>query len=66
MSRLVIISNRLPITVNRSDGELHYHPSAGGLATGLNSLDASYNKIWIGWPGRDITNEWEREAIKTT
>ncbi len=65
MSRLVIISNRLPITVNRSDGELHYHPSAGGLATGLNSLDDSYNKIWIGWPGEDITNEWEREAIRS-
>ena len=64
MSRLVIISNRLPITVNRSDGELHYHPSAGGLATGLNSLDESYHKIWIGWPGQDIANEWEREAIK--
>ena len=65
MSRLVIISNRLPITVNRTDGELHYHPSAGGLATGLNSLDESYNKIWIGWPGQDISNEWEREAIKS-
>ena len=64
MSRLVIISNRLPITVNRTDGELHYHPSAGGLATGLNSLDDSYNKIWIGWPGEEITNEWEREAIR--
>ena len=64
MSRLVIISNRLPITVNRTDGELHYHPSAGGLATGLNSLDDSYNKIWIGWPGEDISNEWEREAIR--
>ncbi len=64
MSRLVIISNRLPITVNRTDGELHYHPSAGGLATGLNSLDDSYNKIWIGWPGEDIANEWEREAIR--
>jgi trehalose 6-phosphate synthase/phosphatase len=65
MSRLVIISNRLPITVNRADGELHYHPSAGGLATGLNSLDDSYNKLWIGWPGQDITNEWEREAIRS-
>ncbi|NJB85501.1 trehalose 6-phosphate synthase/phosphatase [Lewinella marina] len=65
MSRLVIISNRLPITVNRMDGELHYHPSAGGLATGLNSLDDSYNKIWIGWPGEDIANEWEREAIRS-
>ncbi len=65
MSRLVIISNRLPITINRSAGELHYHPSAGGLATGLNSLDASYNKLWIGWPGQDITDEWEKESVRT-
>jgi len=64
MSRLVIISNRLPVTINRSEGELHYHPSAGGLATGLNSLDASYNKLWIGWPGQDIENEWEREGVR--
>ena len=65
MSRLVIISNRLPITINRSAGELHYHPSAGGLATGLNSLDESYNKLWIGWPGVDITDEWEKESVRT-
>ena len=65
MSRLVIISNRLPVTINRSAGELHYHPSAGGLATGLNSLDESYNKLWIGWPGVDITDEWERESVRT-
>ena len=63
MSRLVIISNRLPITVNRMGGELHYHPSAGGLATGLNSLDATYNKLWIGWPGQDIADDWERASI---
>ncbi|WP_020571419.1 bifunctional alpha,alpha-trehalose-phosphate synthase (UDP-forming)/trehalose-phosphatase [Neolewinella persica] len=64
MSRLVIISNRLPITINRSAGELHYHPSAGGLATGLNSLDEDYNKLWIGWPGQDIADEWEKESIR--
>ncbi len=64
MSRLVIISNRLPITINRSEGELHYHPSAGGLATGLNSLDDDYNKLWIGWPGQDIHDEWEKESIR--
>ncbi|MEM6397244.1 MAG: bifunctional alpha,alpha-trehalose-phosphate synthase (UDP-forming)/trehalose-phosphatase [Bacteroidota bacterium] len=64
MSRLLIVSNRLPITVNRRDGELHYHPSAGGLATGLNSLDDEYNKLWIGWPGQDVHDEWERESIR--
>ena len=65
MSRLVIVSNRLPITINREAGELHYHPSAGGLATGLNSLDASYNKLWIGWPGVDVTDEWEKESVRS-
>ena len=31
----LIVSNRLPISVRRVDGELHVEPSAGGLATGL-------------------------------
>lgn len=65
MSRLIIVSNRLPVTIGvKEGGELIYHPSAGGLATGLNSLDDSINKIWIGWPGKNIKNDWEREAIR--
>jgi trehalose 6-phosphate synthase/phosphatase len=64
MSRLVIISNRLPVTIKKEAGDLIYHPSAGGLATGLNSLDESFEKIWIGWPGQDIKDEWERETVR--
>lgn len=64
MSRLVIISNRLPVTIKKEKGDLIYHPSAGGLATGLNSLDESFDKIWIGWPGQEITDEWERETVR--
>lgn len=64
MARLVIISNRLPVTVDRREGELIYFPSAGGLATGLNSLDDQWEKIWIGWPGREISDEWEQESIR--
>jgi len=65
MSRLIIVSNRLPVTIGKKEGgELIYHPSAGGLATGLNSLDDSINKIWIGWPGKDIRNDWEQEAVR--
>ena len=64
MSRLVIISNRLPVTIDRKEGELIYHPSAGGLATGLNSLDTAIERLWIGWVGTPIENEWERAAIQ--
>ncbi|MCB9285455.1 MAG: bifunctional alpha,alpha-trehalose-phosphate synthase (UDP-forming)/trehalose-phosphatase [Lewinellaceae bacterium] len=64
MPRLIIISNRLPVTVNKKQGELHYYPSAGGLATGLNSLDETLDKIWIGWPGQALDDQWERESVK--
>lgn len=64
MARLIIISNRLPITVNREEGELIYHPSAGGLATGLKSLDESWNKVWIGWPGEEVEDEWEQASVR--
>ncbi|MEL7342230.1 MAG: trehalose-6-phosphate synthase, partial [Bacteroidota bacterium] len=64
MSRLIIVSNRLPITINRKKGELIYHPSAGGLATGLNSLDQSIERIWIGWPGQPVEDPAEQETIR--
>lgn len=64
MPRIIIISNRLPITINRRGGELIYYPSAGGLSTGLNSLDDSLEKIWVGWVGESIDDENEREDIR--
>lgn len=63
MPRIIIVSNRLPITIDRKDGELIYHPSAGGLATGLGSLDESIEKIWVGWVGKPIEDPEERAAI---
>jgi trehalose 6-phosphate synthase/phosphatase len=51
MKRLLIIANRLPCTVKQKGDQLEYIPSTGGLATGLNSLEGSYKKIWVGWPG---------------
>ncbi len=64
MSRIVIISNRLPVTIEKSQGELLYHPSAGGLATGLNSLDDELPMLWIGWPGQEITDEGEKRSVQ--
>ncbi|WP_455363672.1 bifunctional alpha,alpha-trehalose-phosphate synthase (UDP-forming)/trehalose-phosphatase [[Eubacterium] cellulosolvens] len=51
MSRLIIVSNRLPVTATRRGGKLHFKQSVGGLATGLESLYKSYNSLWIGWCG---------------
>ena len=62
--RLIIVSNRLPVTVNKKHGELFYYPSAGGLATGLNSLDNKMERVWIGWPGKAFKSEEERDLIE--
>jgi len=63
--RLIIVSNRLPVTINKKHGELFYYPSAGGLATGLNSLESSLERIWIGWPGYEISKRSEQKTVKT-
>ncbi len=51
MSRLLIISNRLPLNAERKDGKLNFQPSLGGLATALGVFYKSRPSLWIGWPG---------------
>lgn len=65
-AKLVIVSNRLPVSVSREDGVLVFTPSSGGLATAMSSLEYE-DKIWIGWPGiasDDLTDK-ERQEIET-
>jgi trehalose 6-phosphate synthase/phosphatase len=51
MSRLFIVSNRLPVTISISDGNVTARPSVGGLATGLAGPHKRSGGLWIGWPG---------------
>lgn len=51
MARMLIVSNRLPITVRHNDGELVVERSSGGLATGLKSVHETGGGQWIGWHG---------------
>jgi trehalose 6-phosphate synthase/phosphatase len=60
MGRVLIVSNRLPVTVGRDDdGALRVSRSSGGLATGLAGVHARTGGLWIGWPG--ITGELSPE-----
>lgn len=60
--RLVIVSNRLPFNVSIEGGDILFHPSAGGLVTGLASLWESREPLaalpiahlWVGWPGSSV------------
>jgi len=65
MSRLLIVSNRLPITVGKRANTLSFRPSVGGLATGLSSFRESEHCRWIGWPGiaTDKIDQDQKEQI---
>ena len=65
MRRLIIVSNRLPLTVSKRKGELVFTRSAGGLATGLGSIYRDFESIWVGWPGisKDELSPSEEQEI---
>jgi len=51
MATLIIVSNRLPVSVTKRANQLRFQSSVGGLATGLASFRNSHQNQWIGWPG---------------
>lgn len=55
MHKFVIVSNRLPVSISRVEGQLKFERSNGGLATAMSSLEVN-DKIWIGWPGLPSDN----------
>ncbi len=70
--RFVIVSNRLPFSVVRSDGGYEYHETTGGVVTGLSSYltsigsdpDAPAEYLWVGWPGATIEPGAQQEISK--
>lgn len=55
--RLLVVSNRLPVTAARTrGGGITYKASAGGLATALAGV-SGLDFLWVGWPGTDVPPE---------
>ena len=63
--RLLIVSNRLPVTLTVDDGEARVVPSVGGLATGLRGPHERTGGLWIGWPGHAAPSQAKRRAELT-
>ncbi|KJX97381.1 alpha-trehalose-phosphate synthase like protein [Zymoseptoria brevis] len=56
--RLLLVSNRLPITIKRSDeGHYDFSMSSGGLVAGLSGLSKSSKFQWYGWPGVQLPED---------
>ncbi len=65
MSKTIIVSNRLPVRIEKDGDQLSYKASEGGLATGLGSIYKEGNNIWIGWPGASFDTEELKEEVSS-
>ena len=63
--RLLLVSNRLPITIKRSDdGSYSFNMSSGGLVTGLSGLSKTTTFQWYGWPGLEVPEAETEPLVK--
>jgi trehalose 6-phosphate synthase/phosphatase len=49
--RLIVVSNRLPVTIQQTANGWRAERSSGGLAAAMNPILQQSRGLWIGWPG---------------
>jgi len=66
MSRLILGSNRLPVTVRIDQADVTVTRSSGGLVSALSGPHQRLDARWVGWPG-DVSRltPSQREAVDT-
>jgi alpha,alpha-trehalose-phosphate synthase [UDP-forming] len=55
--RLIIVSNRLPVVLAKTEGRWTLKPGAGGLVSALAPVLSHRGGLWIGWPGVPLDEE---------
>lgn len=66
--RLLVVSNRLPVTIKRDGDSLRLKQGAGGLVTAMAPVLRDRGGVWIGWPGSseaglgEVFREFSRQA----
>jgi len=55
--RLVIVSNRLPVVIEKTDTGWNVKEGSGGLVTALAPVLRNRGGVWIGWPGAVIDSD---------
>ncbi len=61
--RVVVVSNRLPVTLRRTSEGWRSERSPGGLATAIDPILKKTNGIWIGWAGDSSAPDEARAKI---
>lgn len=63
--RLIVVSNRLPISVQDDGLSPVLVPSSGGLVTALTPVVRETGGCWVGWTGTDYDPQIERNITQT-
>ncbi|KAJ2099164.1 Trehalose-6-P synthase/phosphatase complex synthase subunit, partial [Coemansia sp. S100] len=53
-AHLIVVSNRLPVTLEQKGSEWSFKLSSGGLVSALSGLKREMSFTWVGWPGKDF------------
>jgi trehalose 6-phosphate synthase len=61
--RLLVVSNRLPIVLEKNAGGWSYKPGSGGLVNALAPVLSHRGGVWIGWPGMPLERGGAWEAV---
>ncbi len=60
----VIVSNRLPTSLEARNSGWISRPSSGGLASALSGITQGDDVIWVGWPGCAVPCDQQPEVIQ--
>jgi trehalose 6-phosphate synthase len=70
MQRMIIVSNRLPIVLQKTADGWEVHPGSGGLVQAVAPILKERGGVWVGWPGVSGADEGWRavasEAVAKT
>lgn len=66
LGRLIVVSNRLPVSVVPVDGRMKAQPSSGGLVSALEPLLREQGGTWVGSLGGSNSTEIHRLLASTT
>ncbi len=63
-TRLVAVSNRLPVALSQEKEEWRIEPGSGGLVTALAPVLRNRGGLWIGWAGGSAEDQVVRRLLK--
>jgi trehalose 6-phosphate synthase/phosphatase len=64
--RLLVVSNRLPIVLEKKSDGWGLKPGSGGLVSALAPVLSHRGGVWIGWPGMPLERGGAWEAVLDT